>query len=204
MGLGEVAAEQAEGEGVAVDLPASLLQLSIVGADGRGPGAADAELVQQAGAIGLAQVAQVVADDRADGVIVTALVFRQVLEALAGGEDAQARLAGAGQLGEQGLQAGGAQLAGHRAGRVLQRLRAVQHQQVAAGGHRVGQELALVPGREGGVVFDREPAEGIVQEAVIGGLTVVTRALAEEAPAIHPLCPAPAIQLEAVQPALDQ
>ncbi len=88
MGLGEVAAEQAQGEGVAVDLPAGLRQFGIVGGDGGGAGAPDAERVQQAGAVGVAQVAQVVADDGAGGMVGAALVFLQVLDALAGGEQA--------------------------------------------------------------------------------------------------------------------
>ncbi len=136
---------------MAVDFPAGLLQFGIVGTDGSGAGAADAELVQQPGAVGLAQVSQVVADDGAGGVIGAALVFLQVLDALAGGEDTQARLAAAHQLGQQRLQAGGAQLTGHRAGRVLQRLHAVQHQQGAAGGHRLGQRLPLSQGERAGL-----------------------------------------------------
>ena len=54
MGLREVAAEQTESEGVAVDLAAGLLQFGIGGGDGSGPGAADAKLVQQPGTVGSA------------------------------------------------------------------------------------------------------------------------------------------------------
>jgi len=74
-GLGEIAAEQVQGEGVTVDLSAGLLQLGIVGGDGSGPGAPDAELMQQAGAVGFAGVAQLVADDGAGGTICGPLRF---------------------------------------------------------------------------------------------------------------------------------
>jgi hypothetical protein len=145
-GQGQIAPEQREGEGVTLDLAARLLQLLVVRSDGRGAGPVYPQDVQQAGTIGLAQVAQIALLHAAAGIIRTLLVLGQVRDALAAGEQAQARLAGPGELGEQGLEAGGAQLPRQRAGRVLQGLDAVQHQQSTRGPHRLGELAALVPG----------------------------------------------------------
>jgi hypothetical protein len=54
LGAGEVAAEQREGEGVALNLPAGCDQLRVVRADGGGAGSGRAPGVEQGGAVGIA------------------------------------------------------------------------------------------------------------------------------------------------------
>jgi len=73
-----------------------------------------------------------------------------------GGDDAEPRLAGAGERPQERLHAGGTQLAALRPGRMLERLEAVEHEQGAVPGDGPGQEPALVPGRKHGIVLDPE------------------------------------------------
>ena len=204
VGETEIAPEQRDGQGVAPDLAARRLELGVLLAYGRRAGARDAEAMQQPRAVGLTEVAEIVREHPARGVIRGALVFREVPDGLAGGDDAEPGLAGAGQRPQERLHAGGTQLAALRPGRMLERLEAVEDEQGSAPDDGPGQEPALVPGRELGIVLYLKPSQRVVEERIVRGLAVVARALAVEAPAIDPLCAAPTVGFEPIEPAIDE
>ncbi len=91
----------------------------------------------------------------------------------------------AGELFQQALHAGGAELAAHRAGRVLERLDAVEDEQGALADDGVGEQAAFVPRRERRLALHAEPFEGVGKEGVFGGLPVFLGALAVEAPGVN-------------------
>ena len=105
---------------------------------------------------------------------------------------------------QQALHAGGAELAAHRAGRVLERLDAVEDEQGAFAGDGVGEQAAFVPRRERRLALHAEPFEGVGEEGVFGGLPVFLGALAVEAPRIDAPRAEPALALEALEPVLDE
>lgn len=184
VGEREIAAEQREGQGVSPDLAARRAQLGVILADGRRAGMRDTQPVEQPRAVRLIEVAEVAGEHPTRGVIRGALVFREVADRLSGGDDANPRLAGAGERPQERLHTGGTQLAAQRPRRMLERFETVEDEQGAAPGDRLGQEPALVPGRDRGVVLDPEPAQRLVEEGIVRGLAVVASSLAKEAPAV--------------------
>ena len=110
----------------------------------------------------------------------------------------------AGELFQQALHVGSAELAAHRTGRVLERLNAVEDEQGAFEGDSVGEQAAFVPRRKLWLTLHAEPFEGVGKEDVFGGLPVFLDALAVEAPRIHTARAGPALPLEALEPLLDE
>jgi hypothetical protein len=107
-------------------------------------------------------------------------------------------------LFQQALHAGGAELAAHRAGRVLERFDAVEDEQGAFAGDGVGEQTAFVPRRERRLALHAEPFEGVGKEGVFGSLPVFLGALAVEAPGVEAPRAEPALALEALEPVLDE
>ena len=105
---------------------------------------------------------------------------------------------------QQALHAGRAELAAHRAGRVLERLDAVEDEQGAFAGDGDGEQAAFVPRREGRLASHAEPFEGVGEEGVFGGMPVFLGALAVEAPRIDALRTEPAFALEALEPVVEE
>ena len=73
-------------------------------------------------------------------------------------------------MGEQGFKARCAQLASQRAGRVLQRLQAVQHQQAAVGDNRFRQRPAFIGGVEAGFDGNAKPFDGLGEKKIFEAL----------------------------------
>ena len=188
---------------MAPDLAARRSQLGVVLAYGRRAGARDAQAMQQPRAVGLTEVAEVVREHAAHGVILGALVFREVPDGLTGSDDAEAGLAGATSARRSACTPGARNWppcgpGGYWSGSTPSSTSRVRLRATASARRR-----PLSQG-ESGLVLDLEPAQRVVEERIVRGLAVVARALAVEAPAIDTPCPAPTVGLEPIEPALDE
>ena len=178
--FGEVVAEQVQVVGVAMEALCRLVELSI--------GAEHAELPQQgAGRDGVERIERM-AQARA----VTVFVGGEVGDVGAAGEDAQSRIV-PGESAEQRLHGGVFELAAEPAGRLLQRLYAVEHQQGPLGGDQFGEFRALGGGISRHFRSFVEPGKGRAEEIVGAGVALGARALAIEAPLEHAPCALPAV-----------
>jgi len=164
-------------------------------------------VMEQHGTSFFCEVAEVHTKHAAPRQTFATLKIGKVSQGFACGDEAQALLLTGVSLPcdmfQEALHARGAQLAAHRAGRVLQRLNAIKDEQCAFAGNGVRQEPALVPRRKRRLALHAEPLEGVGEERVFGCLPVFLGALAVEAPRIDALRAEPPLALEALEPVLD-
>ena len=191
-----------------VDFAAGGEEFLVVGFDFSRPGPVGTGVMEQRGTGFVGEVAEVHVEDAAPRRAFAALKITEVGERFSRGGKAETMkfslIGFSGELFQQALYPGGSELAAHRAGRVLERLNAVDDEQGAFAGDSVREQAAFVPRRKRRLKLHAEPGEGVGEEGVFGGLAVFLGALAIEAPRLDAPCAEPVLLLEVPQPMLDE